>query len=388
MFRVRAWLRREWLAVACLVVLVSLLALSRSPHFVEHAYARALSPTLCRLLAAATGWLPFSVADLCLAGGTLAFVGLLGRGVWRVAHRRCRPWPALRTGLARVLRAALAVGTVFYATWGLNYYRRPLPERLGWPPQGQLVDRAAQIEELDALCAAAVRAANAAYRAAFAADDLGAVSTWPNTASVLEQAVDVGLDAAGRELGLDTSFLGSRGPSKRSLLSPLMSRLHLSGFFFPWTGEANVNDEPTACDVVHVVAHEKSHQRGIAREDEAEFLGFLAGARAPHSYLRYAAYVYAQQILLRELTHVDMSRIQAHRAARLPGVQRDLTAAIAFWNKNRGKLVKIARTVNDTYLKSHGIEKGVLSYGAAADLLVRYARVHGGLDGPAAAANK
>lgn len=362
-------------------MLVALLLLGRSPDFVEQVYARWLSPALCRSLAAATGWLSFSLAEICLLGGTLGAAFLLLRAVLRVARRRVHPLSALRVGILRLLRLALLVAVGFYATWGLNYQRALLPQRLGWAALAAPADRAAQVVELQALCATVVQCANAAYVEAFGTDDLGAVSTFAGSDLDVDRALDAGLDVVARELGLEAAFAGSRGRSKRPwLLAPLMSRAHLSGFFFPWTGEANVNPQPLDCDRLHVVAHEKSHQRGIAREDEAEFVGFLAGAHAAHPYLRYAAYSFAQHVLLRELRALDHKQAERVMAERLPGVQRDIKAVGAFWNHNRGTLTTIAITINDSYLKTHGIPQGVRNYAAAADLLVRYARARGGLD--------
>lgn len=361
-----------------LAVLGTCLALGQSTTFVEEVYARSVSPTLCHFLAGATGWLPFSVADLCLVGLAAGALTLTLRGIWRLARKRASVGAAARAGGLRTLQWTVLVAAAFYAVWGLNYQRRPLPERLGWPVAVPPADRTAQAEELEALCLAATAATNAAYREAFGTDDLGVPSTWHGERAELDRAVDIGLDAAGAELGLERAYSGARGPAKRTLLAPLMTRLHLSGFFFPWTGEANVNDEPPPCDVAHVLAHEKAHQRGIAFEDEAEFLGYLAGTRAPHAYARYAAHLFAHRIYLNEIARIAPQRVEELRAMRSPGVARDVAASTTFWSRSQTKLVVIARTVNDTYLKTQGVQSGVQSYGAAADLLVRYARLAGG----------
>ncbi|MEZ5964780.1 MAG: DUF3810 domain-containing protein [Planctomycetota bacterium] len=375
----RGFLRREWPACLCAVVLVTLFLLGRSPYFVERVYAGAISPFLCRGLSLVTGPIPFSVAELGLIGAVVGTLFLLGRGSVRVVRRRVPLRRSVGVGLRRLVRAALLIATVFYATWGMNYERAPLPERSGWPASAAPADRAAQTAELLAMTKAAVELTNAAYREACGSDDLGEPSRWPGTPEELEQALERGLDGAGYELDLDVTFQSSRGRSKRpALLAPLMSRLFLSGFFFPWTGEANVNPEPPDCEKLHVVAHEKSHQRGIAREDEAEFVGFVAGARAPSPYLRYTAFLYAQRALLRELQHLDGKAAGELARARSAGVQRDLAAVNSFWLPRQGKLSRIAITINDTYLKSHGIKQGVRNYAAAADLLVRFARLRGG----------
>ncbi len=373
----RSWLRRHGLAVACASVLVGLLLASLSETFVEKIYARAISPALCRLLSSITGLLPFSVAELFVVGLTLAGVFLCARGAWRIARRPATWLATLRAGGARVLRLGLLIGAVFYLTWGVNYQRRPLAQRLSLVELARATDRAAQAQELEGLCRALVEATNAAYRQAHGCDDSGVPSTWPDSRAGLEASLDAGLDAAGYELGTEATFSGARGRSKSLLLSALMCHLRLSGFFFPWTGEANVNAAQPGWNMPQVIAHEKAHQRGIAREDEAEFLGYLACALSQHAYARYSASLFALEILRRDLRRFDVRRVESIETDLLPGVRRDEAANIAFWARYDGPVGRVATQVNHTYLITHGIAEGVANYSAVSKLLIAYARTRG-----------
>lgn len=322
--------------------------------------------------------LAFGLSECLLAALTLWCLARLVRGVVGVARRKARPMPALGAGLWFALRIALLIGAGFYLTWGLNYARAPLPQRAQWDLQRNLpADRAGQARELGDLCERYVTLCNEAYREAHGSDDLGAPSRWPGSETELDQLIESALDSAGYELGLEATFLSRGAPVKRLLISPLMSRLFVSGFFFPWTGEANINGEQPGHALPHVIAHEKCHQRGIAREDEAEFLAFVAGTRATHPYLRYCAYSYAQSVLLRELIRLDGPRSQQLRNARLPGVRRDDDGEAQFWEQRRSKVSEVAVSINHTYLRSQGIKEGVHNYGAAARLIVGWARQRG-----------
>ena len=55
-----------------------------------------------------------------------------------------------------------------------------------------------------------------------------------------------------------------------------MSYLDFTGFFFPFTAEANVNTDFPGALFASTIAHELSHQRGVAREQEANFTAVLA----------------------------------------------------------------------------------------------------------------
>ncbi|HLU38390.1 MAG TPA: DUF3810 family protein [Planctomycetota bacterium] len=360
------------------VLLGALLGLGRSSWFVEQVWARTLSPCLGIALGRASGLLPFSLADWVLVGLPVVLLVLVVRGSRQIVRERA--WrPAVRSGATRLLRWSLAGALLFYATFGLGYGARPLAERLGWPAATPAGDRNTQADELAALCRAAVEATNVNYRAALGVDDLGEPSQWPGTRAELERVLDEGLAAAGTELGLDPWFAVSRGPSKRPLLSPLMRKLGISGFYFPWTGEANVNARTPGCDLVRVTAHEKAHQRGIAREDEAEFLGFLAGARAPHPYARYVAHRFAANLLLIELQKIDPARCRELYDELLPGARRDHETSREYYAREQHtRLTDIAITINHSYIRVHGDVRGVHAYGAAAELLIRYARLRGG----------
>jgi hypothetical protein len=363
--------------LVCASVLVALLLGARSPAFVEHTYARGVSPLLVRTMSALTGAVPFSLAEIVIYGIAARALFLLVRGVVRVFRRRVRWGVALASLGHRLLRLALLLAAVFYLTWGLNYQRAPLTTRLSLVEFASAADRAAQVTELEALCRQAMTATNEAYRQAHGCDDVGAPSAWPGTRAELEAALDAGLDAAGYDVGTEATFLGARGRSKTLLLSPLLSQLRLSGFFFPWTGEANVNGAQPWCDLPQVIAHEKAHQRGIAREDEAELMGYLGCAHSDHPYVRYSAYFFAVWLLRRDLRQADFERAHAIDALRLPGVVRDEKAVIAYWARYETKVAEIATRVNHTYLRTHGIVEGVANYGAVSKLLLAYARTRG-----------
>jgi hypothetical protein len=160
----------------------------------------------------------------------------------------------------------------------------------------------------------------------------------------------------------------------------------LSGFYCPFTGEANVNASVPAAYRAHTIAHEKAHQRGIHPENEANFLGFLAGISSHDPVARYSALLFAQRQLLRALLSAG-ARDEAKELIdrRLPGVQRDVDDLNAYWSRYVGPARRIATRVNDAYLKTNRVHDGVLAYGRSVELIVAWARSRGGhvVDAPA-----
>ena len=55
----------------------------------------------------------------------------------------------------------------------------------------------------------------------------------------------------------------------------MLSYLGISGIFIPFTCEANVNATLPDWEIPFTACHELAHQRGFAREDEANYVGYL-----------------------------------------------------------------------------------------------------------------
>lgn len=339
-----------------------------APGVVEALYGGAVGAALGGALARASGWIAFSVAEWALAAFVIAQLVRLGRSCRGPAPRR----RAMGRALLRVTRDCSVAVAIFYMVWGLHYARPRLPDREQWPALD--VD----VELLAALAQEQVDAANRAYRALHGGvDDIGRPTPWEADGRGLDRALDAAWPAVTREMHLPTSAAWPRGPVKPLLLSPLLHRLGLSGFYFPFTGEANVNDTVPAVRRAHVMAHEKAHQRGVGPEDEANFLGWRVAATAEHPLANYAAAAFAQGQLVNTLARHDLERARALHASLLPGIQRDLEDVRDYWNRTRGPARDLSRKVNHAYLRSNRVEGGVESYSRSAQLLVRFARTRG-----------
>ena len=154
--------------------------------------------------------------------------------------------------------------------------------------------------------------------------------------------------------------------------SGAMSYLSLTGIYTYYTGESNVNMKYPDFDVVFTAAHELSHQRGVLRENEANFMAYLICARSPDTYLRYSAalsmYCYISSALYR--TNPELQRQIASELADAP--RADIRASNAVSVEYGDTILSdISRTVNDLFLKSSGTG-GVVSYGRVVILAVSY----------------
>ena len=347
--------------------------LSLVPGLVEAVYARSLSPMIVRPLSFVTGLLPFSLVEVVVIAYVVWMLVLLGGTVTSVVRKQRRLRNAVFGGSLRMARDAGVIMVLFYFLWGFNYARRPLEERLEWPEWS-----APDTDELERLAVTAVEAANRAYFEIHQSEDAGVPTAVPADVGELDRALEEGWSRAGELLHLPASMGRRYGPTKRLIFSHLVARFGIAGFYFPWTAEANVLGDSPAVSRSQSMAHEKAHQRGIGPESEASFLGFVAGALAPHPHARYSALVFAQGQLLRVLARADREAAQEVVANRFPGIRRDLDDLSEYWEQFQGVGTTIGRALNDRYLRANRVRAGVRSYGLSVRLLITFAGQNNG----------
>jgi hypothetical protein len=365
-------LRRRLAGFAAGVLAFILFALlSRAPAIAELIYG-ALGPTLASALSRLTGVVPFSLAELVIVVFVLRQLLGLARG-WKDLRTRERPFGnALAGGLLRLgsdLGIAIAL---FYVLWGFNYARPSLEARLGW----NAADVSA--EEIAVLADELVEAANFAYVTLHGSEDGGTPTTPPREWPGMEDSLASGWTTATAIVGPFPLWDFGYGRSKSVFASRLLDYLGITGFYFPWTAEANLNGGIPVFVLPHSVAHEMAHQRGFAREDEANFVGFLVAASANDEFCRYSAFLFAQRQLLGALARTDRDAAIELAGRRFPGVQRDIDTVREYWEQFEGPARDAARNVNDVYLRTNRVPAGVLNYGRSLELLVAYARSRGG----------
>lgn len=163
-----------------------------------------------------------------------------------------------------------------------------------------------------------------------------------------------------------------RTDAKAVLLSRGMTALDLTGIYSFFTGEANVNVHfPDYC-IPFTVAHELAHQRGIARENEANFIAFLSCISSDNAYVRYSGYLNMYEYIASALNKTDKDSLSAVYAITDARIMGEMRAYREFYLENQNELLgRISGFVNDKYLKAQGTE-GIVSYGLVVELCVAY----------------
>lgn len=172
-------------------------------------------------------------------------------------------------------------------------------------------------------------------------------------------------------------FAGSTLPVKKLGWADMYTSMGITGVTFGITGEAAVNPQIPDVTVPFTMAHEMAHRMCIAPERDANFAAFLACSVHSDPEFQYSAYFMAYRYCYSALDGVKAQAAVAAADRVKAGVsellQRDMDHYSRFFSSHKDAMAtEIADTMNDTYLKISGDEKGIASYGQVCDLLVNW----------------
>ena len=125
--------------------------------------------------------------------------------------------------------------------------------------------------------------------------------------------------------------------------------------------------------------HELAHLRGFMREDEANFIAYLAGMESDHPEIQYSSTMLALIISGNALYDEDTSLYFEIRDQYSKEIVNDIRANARYWQQYEDTVIStMSNKINDTYLKANDQSDGVKSYGRMVDLLLaKYREDHG-----------
>lgn len=303
-----------------------------------------------RIFSRAIGLLPFSLAEFIIP---IAILGVVFDFVVRLFRRQ---WIRAVSGLLAVVCVAYAL---FTAGWGIAYSRQTYAWHAGLATQQQSSE---SLKQMNRLLISEINQ----IRSQAQEDENGLYKTSRSNAEQLAQ-VQAAYDAAA---STHPWLAGTYGNPKPVFFSEAMSHLQISGIYIPYTFEANVNMNNMSYMIPAVACHEAAHLRGWAREDEANYIGYLVGRSSGDTDFAYSGLLLGLIHSMNALAGVDMDAYRELTGEYHPGVLRDISANSAHWQKYEGKASEMQDKVNDTYLKANRQEDGVRSYGRMVDLML------------------
>ncbi len=185
----------------------------------------------------------------------------------------------------------------------------------------------------------------------------------------LSQSITDAYDVFAEDYGFPFNFYTRAKPL---IFDDVMSKAHLLGIYTFFTGESNINDGYPDYNMPFVTAHEFAHQRGIIREDEANFLAFAVCIRSENPYVRYSGYLNMYEYTISALYDTDYEAFKEVHSGLCLEAFADIKASSdyskLFADSALGDAVG---NVNDAYLQMNGTE-GRISYSLCVRLAVAY----------------
>ena len=344
-------LKRVAVILALALAIYLLMLLAGHPQAVEKYYSQGLYPVICFILHPVLNIFPFSLGDVVYIAVVAYLIYALIRLVKLLFKKRFLQVGLLITGIVIGVQTGLLL---FYIFWGMNYFRPSAAERL------KLKESKFTTTELQAVTAILIDSANAT-RARVTPADMQQTNDTIYTTAV----------NAVRQLGGTSANFKTYSPRiKPSLLTPLLNYIGTSGYYNPFTTEAQLNYQQPVFVRPFVACHEMSHQMGYGAEDEANFVGYLAATRSTDRLLRYSAYQLAVREFMFSLFLADSLLNKELKKRISPQVKADFKQERQYWQAYQNKANVITGIFYDNFLKANNQPQGLDTYNRMVTLVM------------------
>jgi hypothetical protein len=263
-----------------------------------------------------------------------------------------------------MIRFFLLLYILFNVLWGLNYNRRGIAYQL------QLQAQSYSAAELGDVLHLIVERLNR----------LDSVSR-PARAGLKEKSTlfSASVQSYKNLSGLDSFFAYSFPSVKPSVFSYLGNYLGFTGYYNPFSGEAQVNTTVPAFIQPFTTCHEIGHQLGYAKENEANFAGYLSAKSSPNPAFQYSVYFDLYIYAASELYIRDSTLLKPIRDELNPNTRNDIRELKQFFARYENPVEPIIRRLYGKYLKVNDQPKGIMSYNEVIGRLIAYYKKYGAI---------
>ena len=346
----------QWFALLCIAVLCTKI-LPLFPEWIDNYYVPYFYNNYHLVLHFLWGKFPFSVGDILYA---VCILYILIR-IYKIGTSKEN---RITKTITFFLQICTCFFIVFNLSWGLNNYRTPLHQKLN-------LDLSYTTSDLEHITALLILRVNESH--------IGLGNAVQEKVEIANQRDSFHLHAVEGFEKISSEFELPQFPmemAKVSLYSKILTKMGFSGYFNPFTHEAQVNNEIPTISLPVTTAHEMAHQLGIAKESEANFIAFQVMLAQSNKSYQYAAYLYALKYCLKEWRLRDPEKFDFYEAQLHTGVLRNIKESEAFWIQNKNFSSVFFKKVYGRFLKINNQKDGMRSYNKFVDLLIHYEKKH------------
>lgn len=352
----------KWIlcAIPAVIALLIYFILPYFPKIAEFVFVRGIF----RIVAFPLEWImsvfPFSVTEAVVILATPAIITLGIIFTVRIVKSQNKN-STVEKGLRFVCWCLSLALLMFMITDGANFSRIPVSQLF------ELPDKKYTKEELHALTVHLAEEASAA-REKLDEDENGCVKLSVSRSELLKLADDC-YDGLQEEYPyLKTAVWRVKSVA----LSHWWSYTGYTGVYCPWLLEASINTDVPVHELGHTATHEIAHTMGFAKENECNFLAWLACAQSGQADYVYSGYQQAYIYCSNALYRADKELWREAFSHCSKGMIRDMKRSNEYWDSFEGEVQETSQKFNDTFIKVNGVESGVLSYNEMVELMLKY----------------
>lgn len=355
--------RKLFILLLCVALLIRLLAANK--NIVETFYSTAVYRYLASAFRWILGWVPFSVGDFLYLLLILYFLWKL-ISIPKFIRSKNKGAVLKANYLFSLLNKILLLYIVFNVCWGLNYDRKGIRSQMGIAQEEYSKEDLLQVNEL------LLDKVNRCKDASLRQNIVYATPTevFRKTHTVYEEASHSFPYLQYKNKSIKSSFFGTVG-----------NYLGFSGYYNPFTGEAQVNTTIPSFLQPYVSCHEVAHQLGYAKENEANFVGYIAATASNDSMFMYSAYLDLFLYANKNLRRTDSVSAKQFSALLNPEVKKDIQLVNEFYRKFQNPVEPYINWLYGKYLQSNQQPSGMLSYSEVVGDLIAYYKKYGRIGG-------
>jgi hypothetical protein len=265
-------------------------------------------------------------------------------------------------GCLKLITILLLVYILFNGLWGINYNRKGIAYQLGLKMDKYSVE---DLKNINGLLIMKVNSAKQSL--------INGQVDYPSSKhlfGIVQESYNV-IDSIYPFLKYDHRSL------KTSLWGWLGNYVGFTGYYNPFTGEAQVNTTVPKFLQPFTASHEVAHQLGYAKEMEANFVGYLAASASRDTLFQYSVYLDLFLYSNRNLRQVDTTSAKYYSQQLLPAIKDDIQEWRDFNRRHKNPVEPVIRWMYGKYLESNQQPQGVWSYDEVTSFLIAYYKKFG-----------
>lgn len=361
---VRKYLQQNknlWIIAFLLILLIKIFSWNRNR--VEAIYSNVFYFYFSKTLRFLFGWIPFSFGDILYFLVACWLIWKIIKNIRLLSGKKLSKKIVFKKCLKLLLIFAF-VYIIFNIFWGINYDRKGIAFQLG------LEHLQYDTSDLKMLQSILLQKVNATKMVVMKNHE-----AYPSKRDLILKAVN-----AYHETQKIYPFLQYKNVSvKSSLYGTAGDYLGFTGYYNPFTGESQINTTVPHFLQPYIATHEMAHQLGYAKENEANFVGYLASVNSEDTLFHYSAYFDLFLYANREVYYFDSVSSRNALQQLIVPVKEDIIELKKFDLDHQSFLEPAITWMYGNYLKLNNQPKGIHSYNAVVGMLIAYYKKYGKL---------